>query len=132
MKWMLLSFLCAGAPLFGQEVERVQLQRESEAVTIFPHLSGYFQGEIPFELLTDSVGLSTSVGWKVVGYNLAYSYGRSQKTVTVHGARIPDSCIREIRAGAIGQLIFFTDIKVIDPKGKLIFVTPMHVIPTLE
>lgn len=133
MKRFLLSFcIVLVSSVFSQEVERVQLKRDSETMAVFPHIAGVFQGEIPFAYLTDSVGVATSVGWKVIGYEIHYNHGRVQKQIRVTGSSIPEQCIREIRQGSLGEIIFFTEIKAIDPKGKIVYLTPMHLTPILN
>jgi len=129
--WIFLSLLFVTST-YSQEILTVQLKKEFPENAYFPSIAGYFEGKIPIEQLGDSIGITNLVGWKVLSFDLSYAFGRDQKSVHISGSSIPIENCLEIRKSTLGEYIFFTNIKAIDQSGRIVFLTPMSLIPILK
>lgn len=128
--WMLLSLLFY-LNSFSQEIEHIELVKIPTEGDYFPNYAGYYQGEIPIEFLADSIGISNKLHWKVITFQLEYAYGSSFLSESIVGAKIPAETVLKIRKGSLGEAIFFTKIKAMDEEGRIHFLIPFQLTPTL-
>lgn len=128
--WMLLSLLFY-LNSFSQEIEHIELVKIPTEGDYFPNYAGFYEGEIPIAFLTDSIGISNKLHWKVITFQLEYSYGSTYISESIIGSKIPAETVLNIRKGSIGEALMFTKIKAMDDQGKIHFLIPFQLTPIL-
>ncbi len=89
----------------------------------FPHIAGYFTGEVPVELLFDADGIQLREGFKIISYDLNFYNGKANVVQSYRGNVIPSDLKEIMRNHNTGNMVFITNIKAIDEIGR-IFVLP--------
>ena len=102
------------------QVEHVKIKSENNP--LIPNISGYTQGDIPYYLLCDSLGIQSSGSYKVKEFNVSY---RGEE-FNIKGNLVPDSICVYIGTCKYGQIIFFTEIFAEDAKSNLIKMYPFN------
>ena len=89
----------------------------------FPHIAGYFTGEMPVELLFDADGIQLRDGYKIISYDLNFYNGKANIVQSYIGNVIPSDLKIIMENYNVGNMVFITNIKAIDQSGR-IFVLP--------
>lgn len=132
MKLLLFSILVSCAlPLTAQETEHVRIGKDTVGVVMsfFPHIDKFYEGEIPVEYLGDSDGIQVVEGWKVISFSISYPFGNQNKVVPVKGNTIPAEIIRDIYVNSLGEMIFITNIVILNAENRRMHLVPMTLVP---
>ncbi len=89
----------------------------------FPHIAGYFTGEVPVEALFDADGIQLREGYTIISFDLNFYNGKSNVVESYRGNVIPSELKTIIRNYNVGNMVFITNIKAIDEMDR-IFVLP--------
>lgn len=120
MKHLLrLSFFIAFFQLNGQ-VDHVKIEKNSNPLV--PSIAGYTEGDIPYFLLCDSLGIQSASGYKVKEFKISYK----GEEFDVKGRVVPDSVCVYIGGCNDGQIVFFTEIYAENDKAQLIKLYPFN------
>ena len=96
---LIVSFLILFFRLNAQ-IEHVQIVKKSNPLV--PNISGYSEGNIPYYLLCDSLGIRSSGGFIVNEFTISYR-GEEYK---IKGNTIPDSICVYIGSCKFEQIVF--------------------------
>lgn len=121
---LILSVLWYGV-CFSQ-VEHVQVIKKE---SMYPNIKGYYEGEIPFNLLCDESGIVCNKELEVVEFTLQYGNGDQDKMITIKGKVIPPSICNEISLLSMDNMIFITNIFAVDQKKQIYPITSFNLIP---
>lgn len=114
-----LSFIVVFFQLNGQ-VDHVRIKKVSNPLV--PSIAGYTEGNIPYFLLCDSLGIQSSSGYNVKGFKISYK----GEEFEIKGRFVPDSVCVYIGSCKQGQMVFFTDIYAEDDKSNVIKMYPFN------
>lgn len=134
-KLLLCSFVC----LFllkkshSQDtlVHSVKLKKEITETDFLPRISNVLDGEI--NILDFCNGeLKNNLDFKIITYNIQYSYGGMDNVHRIVGNQIPDSICVQIASYGIDQEVFFTKIKAMTKSGRIVHLDNLRLIPIKE
>jgi len=115
-------------PTSGVEAVNVPIQTNRNASVPapvrknrYPHIEYIFNGEdISFETLSSENGIQLNDEIKIVAFDIHYNVeANSTETASVVGNKVPKRVLDKIKLHNIGYMIFITDIKGVDAKGKV-------------
>ena len=116
---LIVSFLILFFRLNAQ-IEHVQIVKKSNPLV--PNISGYSEGNIPYYLLCDSLGIRSSGGFIVNEFTISYR-GEEYK---IKGNTIPDSICVYIGSCKFEQIVFFNEIYAVNKKNEVIRMYPFN------
>lgn len=99
----------------------------------YPSISGIQFGDIPYWKLCVSEGIQTKAESSIMSFDIQYwgKYGLAEQHIA--GNRIPDSVCMQIAVYGLNNMIFFTNIRAIQPdSGKVLHLSPMNLMPIKE
>lgn len=134
-KLLLCSFVCLfllkNSHSQDTLVRSVKIKKEITEADFLPRISGVLDGEI--NVLDFCNGeLKNNVGYKVITYNIQYSYGGMENVHRIVGNHIPDSICVQIASFGIGQEVFFTKIKAMTKDGHIVHLDNLRLTPIRE
>lgn len=99
-------------------VREVRVERKINVNSQFPHIDGYYTGQIPIENLFSEKGIVMNETVQVVSFDLNFFTGRSNVVNQIRGNKIPAEMYSMITNFNIGKTIFITNIKAFDKNGR--------------
>lgn len=111
--------------MFAQAPRTVQLKKEYGEMDFAPQIRGVFTGEIAEGLFCHPEGITTSVGMKIVSFQLFYCIG-PEDGVRIAGNTIPDSICLQVRSHCEESDVFINQIKAVDLDGSVRNLNPMR------
>jgi hypothetical protein len=80
----------------------------------YPHVNGYFTGEIPLNHLFSEKGIQLNPTIQVTSFDFNFFNGKSNVVKAIKGNSIPEELQFFIESHNVGKMIFITNIKAID------------------
>lgn len=84
----------------------------------YPHIAGYFTGDMPVDLLFDEDGIQLREGMDIVSFDFNYYDGRANVVRSFNGNKIPKNLQKAIRDHNVENMVFITNIKASDVYGR--------------
>ena len=108
-----------------QEVEEV-IEIESQDFEIrkvavnnrYPHINGFFTGEIPLDQLFSEKGIQLNPKIRIASFDFNFFNGKSNAVKAINGNVIPEELHFFIESHNLGKMIFITNIKAINEYNK--------------
>lgn len=94
-----------------------------------PSIAGVFTGSIKASALCDENGIVYKPGWRIVSYTINYDNGVQEVSDQIQGNRIPLLVCSKLKRFNLNRMVFITDIRAIDDKGKLHPLPHMNLTP---
>ncbi|MCC5923323.1 MAG: hypothetical protein JJT77_06030, partial [Crocinitomicaceae bacterium] len=110
---------------YAQEPRSVQLKKDYGEMDFAPQIVGVFSGELAEDLFCHPEGITTSIGIKIVSFQLFYCLGPDEG-VRIAGNTIPDSICLQVRSHCEQSDVFINQIKAVDLDGSLRNLNPMR------
>ena len=110
--------------------EETQPEVAVKKKNMFPHIEGYFNGDIPVSILSSEKGIQLNEDIKVVAFDIHYESLNGTETAAIVGNTIPKQVIDKIKRYNMGYMVFITDIKGVDRNGKVLSLPSMNFIAT--
>jgi hypothetical protein len=112
------------------QIEHVKVVKPTaEKPPHFAHIGEYYEGKIPYPLLCDSEGISSSKGFRVISFTIQIGYGSEEQSESVSGNVIPADLCYEIANHFLNGMVFITNIVAIDADGQKISMYPLNLTP---
>ncbi len=89
----------------------------------YPHIAGYFTGDLPVSILFDADGIQLREGIDIVSFDLNYYNGKGNVVESIRGNLIPENLKTIMENHNLGSMLFITNIKAVDEQNRL-FVLP--------
>lgn len=127
-----MSLLCVNGVVFSQERDKIKIKKVPTEIDFLPQIEGVFDGEIALEKICLGTGIKNNLGYQVFSFDITYVKEGTMVTEAYRSSQVPDSVCVQLQMFNINQRIFFTAIKALDPKGRLITLDPLSLIPIKE
>jgi hypothetical protein len=115
------------------QVEHVKVIKSNvEKSPYFAHIGSYYEGEIPYPLLCNSEGISSSQGFRVVSFTIQFGYASEEHVENISGHVIPSNLCYEIANHFINGMVFITNLVAMDENGQTINMYPLNLIPVTD
>lgn len=134
MKRVLLgiTLLCVSSFGFTQERDKIKVKKTPTEIDFLPQIAGVYDGELAVEKICFGGGIKNNLGYQVFSFDITYVKEGTTVTESYRSNQIPDSVCVQLQMFNINQRIFFTAIKALDHKGRLITLDPLSLIPIKE
>ncbi len=107
--------------------------RVNKTLNYYPSISGVQDGNIEYWKLCNAQGLQTKADCSIMSFDLQYWGSKGLTSQHFSGNQIPDSICTQIALYGLQNMIFFTNIKAIDPQtGRVLHLSPMNLIPVAK
>lgn len=123
-----ISFICLVGLVHSQSPKVVKLQKPLNEMDYAPQIQGVYTGEIGSYAICHPEGIITSIGWRILTYDVEYCSYPNQP-VHVVGNQLPDSICVQLNSNCVNTDVWFNNIKAIDDEGKVRFLSPMRLRP---
>ena len=101
------------------EVEKQVVETRKVAVdNRYPHINGYFTGEIPLDELFSVKGVQLNPTIRIASFDFNFFNGKSNVVKAISGNVIPEELQNLIEIHNLGKMIFITNIKAIDEYNR--------------
>ncbi len=107
-----------------------RVEEKPKSKNMFPHIEGYFNGEIPVSVLGSDKGIQLNDDIKVVAFDIHYESLTGPETASIVGNKVPAKVLEKIGKYNIGYMVFITDLKGVDRQGKVLSLPSLNFIAT--